>query len=216
MTERADRTEELDDEQLAQQLLAGNERALAELFARHQPRLQTIVQFRLDRRLYGRVDADDVLQEAYLGAASRLQHFRQESDGSVFIWLRLITSQTLAEVHRRHLGVQQRDAGREVSLHGSNHHSTSLSLVHHLLGTMTSPSQVVVRGETERQLTTAMDAMDEIDREVLALRHFEELTNQEVAEVLGISQKAASNRYVRALDRLRAMLAATPGFAPGA
>ncbi len=212
MTDDSQRNEE----QLLEQLAEGDQDALARLFSLYQSRLRTIVQFRLDRRLYGRVDADDVLQESFLNAASRLQHFRQEGPASLFIWLRLVTSQTLAEVHRRHLGVQRRDAGREVSAQGAaGRDSTSLSLVYRLMGTLTSPSQAVVRNETQRQLSTALESMDEIDREVLALRHFEELTNQEVAEILEISQKAASNRYVRALDRLRVILASMTGLAPG-
>lgn len=203
-------------EELLRRVKAGDSRALAEVFSQHRDRLRRIVEFRLDRRLSGRVDADDILQEAYLNAAQRIQHWDAESATSLFIWLRLIAGQTLAEVHRRHLGVQMRNPAREVSVHGGNSPaSTSLSLSARLLGNLTSPSQAAVRQETEKQLREALDSMDEIDREVLALRHFEELTNREVAEVLEISQKAASIRYVRALDRLRKVLGTIPGFATG-
>ena len=126
----------------------------------------------------------------------------------------LIVGQTLVDVHRRHLGVQMRDAGREVSLHGAGHpQATSMSLAACLLGQVTSPSQAAVRAEMSAQLEAALESMDPIDREVLALRHFEELTNSEVAEVLTIQQKAASIRYVRAIKRLKAVLSQLPGFA---
>ena len=201
----------LDD--LLDQLKRGDEQALAELFSLHRQRLWRIAHFRLDARLHGRVDADDVLQEAYLNAAQRIRHFVSDSSTSLFVWLRLIVGQTLIDVHRRHLGAQMRDAGREVALggHGGGQ-TTSMSLAACLLGHVTSPSQAAVRAETSAQLEAALESMDPIDREVLALRHFEELSNSEVAEVLEIQQKAASIRYVRALKRLKGVLCRLPGF----
>jgi RNA polymerase sigma-70 factor (ECF subfamily) len=191
-----------------------DEQTLAELFSQHRERLFRIVQFRLDPRLYGRVDADDILQEAYLDASQRIRHFQDDSSTSFFVWLRMVVNQTLVDVHRRHLGAQMRDAGREVSgrVHGHSD-STATSLAVHLAGSITSPSQAAIREETARRLEAALDQMDAIDREVLALRHFEELTNSEVAQVLGIQQKAASIRYIRALKRFKALLANLPGFA---
>ena len=106
-----------------------------------------------------------------------------------------------------------RDAAREVSLHrGGYPQATSISLAAHLLGSLTSPSQAAMREEVSRQLEEALESMSAIDHEVLALRHFEELTNCEVAEVLGIQQKAASIRYVRAIARLKDILVRIPGF----
>lgn len=202
-------------QQLVQRLRDGDEHALADIFSIYRDKLWRMVNFRLDRRLLGRVDADDVLQEAYLAAAQRLSHFLKETDMSVLIWLRLIVGQTLTDVHRRHLGAQMRDARQEVSFHVAAGHATSISLAAHLLGHVTSPSQAAMRAEKARRLEEALDSMDSIDREVLALRHFEELTNNEVAEVLGLQKSAASNRYIRALTRLKGILAGTPGF-PGA
>jgi RNA polymerase sigma-70 factor (ECF subfamily) len=172
-----------------------------------------MVNFRLDRRLCGRVDADDVLQEAYLDAAQRINHYLSKPSMSFFVWLRQIVLQTMIDLHRQHLGAQMRDAAREVSLHrGGYPQATSISLAAHLLGNLTSPSQAAMREEVSRQLEKALEAMSTIDREVLALRHFEELTNGEVAEVLGIQQKAASIRYVRAIARLKDILVQIPGF----
>jgi RNA polymerase sigma-70 factor (ECF subfamily) len=159
------------------------------------------------------VDPDDVLQESWIAAAQRIEHFLQHESLSIFVWLRMIVGQTLIDVQRRHLGAKMRDAYRQAALPNPElSRNTSLSLVARLLGSMTSPSHAAVREESARRLREAIDAMDETDREVLALRHFEELSNSEVAEVLGIQQKAASIRYVRALRRLKAILVTLPEF----
>jgi RNA polymerase sigma-70 factor (ECF subfamily) len=201
---------------LAHRLKDGDREGLATLFSLHRERLWRMVNFRMDRRLLGRVDADDVLQEAYLAAADRLQHYRDESSSSPFVWLRMIVLQTLTNVHRHHLGAQMRDADREVDLRGCRYPtSTTASLAALLADNLTSPSQAVAREEMLDQLEQVIAAMDLLDREVLALRHFEELGNSEVAEVLGIQQKAASIRYIRALKRLRAILSQTPGLLEG-
>jgi RNA polymerase sigma-70 factor (ECF subfamily) len=115
-----------------------------------------------------------------------------------------MTRQTLIDIHRRHLGAQGRDAAREVAIESWRFPvATSVSLASVLAGDLTSPSQAAMRDERAARLHQALEQMDEVDREVLALRHFEDLSNQEVAEALGISQKAASMRYVRALERLK-------------
>jgi RNA polymerase sigma-70 factor (ECF subfamily) len=200
-------------EELRDRLLGGDEEALAALFSQHRERLWRMVNFRMDRRLAGRVDADDVLQEAYLAAAGRLKHYAADPSWSPFVWLRMIVVQTLIDVHRHHLGAQIRDADREVAFPGGRYpQTTTVSLAALFVGHLTSPSQAAARTEMLGQLEQAVAAMDPLDREVLALRHFEELSNSEVAEVLGIQQKAASIRYVRALRRLRAILSRTPGF----
>ena len=202
-----------DSETLLERLRNGDEASLAALFSRHREKLWRLVQFRLDPRLRGRVDADDVLQEAYLNAAQRIRHFFEKPSMSFFVWLRLIVDQTLADTHRRHLGTRLRDAGREVRIDpGCQPHATSTSLAIQIAGSLTSPSQAAIRDETYRQLEEALESMDPTDREVLALRHFEELSNGEVAEVLGIQEKAASIRYVRALRRLKGILTRLPGF----
>ncbi len=192
---------------------AGDGKVLARVFDLYRDRLWQIVNFRLDHRLRGRVDADDILQEAYLDAEKRIQHFNEDSAQGLFIWLRLITNQTLIDVHRRHLGTLARDASRDRSIsRGWSSESTSFSLSSHLLGHLTSPSQAALRAELSQQLIVALDSMGEMDREVLALRHFEELTNSETAKVLSLSEQAASLRYVRALGRLKQVLQRIPGF----
>lgn len=199
---------------LVNRVVQGDQQALALLFDRFRERLWRTVNFRLDQRLHGRVDADDVLQEAYLNASQRIDHFHPGASCSAFVWLRLIVSQTLIDVHRRHLGAKKRDARRDVGIYGGwDAQSTSFSLSSLLLGHLTSPSHAALRQELSEQLETALSAMSDIDREVLALRHFEELTNREVAQVLDITEQAASVRYVRALARLKNILSAIAGIA---
>lgn len=198
-----------------QSLEEGDKEALAEFFELHRERLWRMVNFRLDRRLHGRVDPDDVLQEGYLAAAQRLKHYSSESDscGSPFVWLRMIVVQTLIDVHRMHLGAQMRDVDREVAIHGCVYPlATSASIAIHLVGNLTSPSRAAVRAEMVNRVEKAIGKMDLMDQEILALRHFEELSNSEVAEVLDIQQKAASIRYVRAIRRLKEALSQMPGL----
>ncbi len=191
----------------------GDKSALAELFSHYRERLKRMVNFRLDRRLQGRVDASDILQEAYLDAAQRLHHYADKPEMSFFVWLRQITTQRLIDIHRRHLEAQKRDAKQEISIQrGDLSMTTSASMAIQLIGHFSSPSQLVLRAELLNQVEGALESMDAVDREVLALRHFEELTNNEVAEVLGLTKAAASNRYVRALSRLKLVLAKLPGF----
>jgi len=201
------------DNELRNRLRGGDEKALAELFSHHRERLWHMVAFRLDRKLQGRIDPDDILQEAYLAAVQRLGHLDADSTMSPFVWLRLIVQQTMIDVHRRHIGAQMRDAGREALAHRQDFsQATSISLAAQLVGYLTSPSQAAQRAEALARLEQALSGMEPIDQEVLALRHFEELSNSEVAEVLGIEQKAASIRYIRALRRLKDILSQIPGF----
>ncbi len=198
---------------IRQRLETDAEGVLAEEFSRNHNRFWRMIDFRLDGALAGRVDPDDVLQEAWLAAAQRVEHFLANESLSLFVWLRMIVRQTLTDVQRRHLGAKKRDAYRERLIHADRwSQNTSVSLAAKLLGTFTSPSQAVVRDERAAQLRDSIDRMDKIDREVLALRHFEELANSEVAEVLAIQETTASNRYMRALRRLKTILDGLPDF----
>jgi RNA polymerase sigma-70 factor (ECF subfamily) len=195
---------------------AGDETALPALWDRHRARLRQMVRLRLDRRLQGRVDPSDVLQEAYLDLAARLPDYARDRPMPPFLWLRLVTGQRLMQVHRHHLGAAMRSAGREVSLYrGALPQASSASLAAQLLGRLTTASQAAARAERQLQLQEVLNGMDPMDREILALRHFEELSNGEAADVLGLSRSAASARYVRALGRLRDLLEHVPGFTDG-
>ena len=201
-------------EELEHRLRDGDPQALAELFSRERERLWRVIQFRLAEALRGRLEPEDVLQEAFLAASQRLKHYPDSPATSPFIWLRMIVNQTLVDLHRQHLGAQRRDAAREVSLDGVPYaQATSASVAIQLVGVFTSPSRAAGRADILSLVQGVIEQMDPIDREVLALRHFEELTNSETAEALGIEQKAASIRYVRALRRLKEILAQVPDLA---
>ncbi len=191
-------------EEVVSQLKAEGTDGVAQLFLEARPPLERMIDFRLDRRLYGRVDSNDVLQEAFIAISDRYLEYVDRPQVSFFVWMRQMTFQTLLLIHRRHLGVQKRDVTQEVSLNWANHSSTtSTNLANQIAGNITSPSNAVMRDERASRLKLALSQMDDMDREVLALRHFEHLSNKEVSEVLEISKTAASNRYVRAMERLK-------------
>jgi RNA polymerase sigma-70 factor (ECF subfamily) len=194
----------------------GDEGALAVLVERHRDRLERMVRLRMDRRLQGRVDAADVVQEAYLALRGKFPQYSADPHLPFFLWLRLEVGQKLVDLHRFHLGTQMRAAGQEVSLHrGPLPQVTSLSLAEHLLGKLTSASKAAMRAELKIRVQEALNSMDPHDREVLILRHFEELSNAEAAQVLGIRPSAAVNRYVRALKRLKDVFHGMPGGIEG-
>lgn len=191
----------------------GDPRALGELLAIERRRLRCMVQVRLDRRLQGRIDPSDVIQEAFLEATVRFDEYRKNRAMPFFLWLRFITAQKLLVLHRRHLGAKARDARREVSLYrGALPEATSQSLAAQLLGRFTTPSHAALRAELQVRLQEVLNGMDELDREILALRHFEQLSCSESAQVLEIEEAAASSRYYRAIKRLKERLSQVPGF----
>jgi RNA polymerase sigma-70 factor (ECF subfamily) len=198
---------------LLQRAEAGDTAALGALFAHYRERLRTMVRLRLDRRLAGRLDPSDVLQEAYLDVARRFPEYVAAPAVPIYVWLRALTGQRLIDLHRQHLGAKIRDAGQEVALYrGALPQASSVSLAEHLLAGLTSPTQAAVRAEMQLQLQEALNSMDPLDREVVVLRHFEELNNIETAAVLGIGPSASSKRYLRAIRRLKAILDQIPGF----
>jgi RNA polymerase sigma-70 factor (ECF subfamily) len=184
-----------------------------EFLSMHRGRLRRMVALRLDHRLRGRIDPSDVIQEAFLEATGRRAEYERQPDPMPpFLWLRFLALQKLQLVHRRHLGTRARDAGREVSIHGGSFpEATSAALAAQLLGRDTRASEAAIRAERKRRLQEVLDCMDPIDREVLVLRHFEQLSNGECARVLGLNESAATKRYLRALRRLKDILSALTG-----
>jgi RNA polymerase sigma-70 factor (ECF subfamily) len=201
-----------EDGELLRQAAAGDGGSWQALVGRSQDRLRRMVAFRLDPRLKGRVDPSDVLQDAYIEAFRDLGNYLRRPEIPFFLWLRGIAGNKLRELHRHHLGTQMRDPRREVPiLRGGPAETTTTAIAAGLLGALTAASEAAARREREVRLREALDAMDPIDREVLALRHFEQLSPAETARALGIAEKAAGMRYVRALRRLREVLAAIGG-----
>jgi len=186
------------------QLQMQGEAAVVQLFDRYRSKLARMVMLRLDARLVGKIDVDDILQDVFVETNRRIRDFLDQPTVPFFIWLRQLTSQILIDVHRRYVGAQKRDVNREISLDQWGAASAeSAVLLGQLSDSLTSPSQFAVRNEMVQELRAALQDLEPIDREVLILRHLEELGNNEVAAVLGIDKYAASKRYVRALGRLK-------------
>jgi RNA polymerase sigma-70 factor (ECF subfamily) len=197
---------------LIERAKAGDQAALNEIFAIHRDRLRRMVELRLDTRLHARVDASDVVQDAYLEVTRRLDEYLRDPKLPLFLWLRLVVGERLSKLHRQHLATGMRDAGREVSLYrGALPAASSAALAAQLLGRQTSPTQAAVRAERLLRLQEALNALDPIDREIISLRQFEDLSTAEAAQVLEIEPAAASKRYIRALKRLKDILATMPG-----
>jgi len=193
--------------EIIQKASQGGPAQLDKVLAQHRDRLRRMVQIRLDARVQQRVDPSDVIQETYMEASRRIEEYLNDPSVPFFVWLRFLTIQKLTHLHRQHLGVKARDANREVSLYrGPMPQATSAAIAAHLIGQLTSPSQAAMKAEMKIQLQQALSNMDEVDREVLSLRHFEQLSQKETAQVLGISEKAAGARHIRALAKLRKVL----------
>jgi RNA polymerase sigma-70 factor (ECF subfamily) len=197
-------------------LRQGKTRALAVLLDQHRERLKRMVDLRMDPRIRARVDASDVLQEAFLDVAHDLETYLADPKLPPLLWLRLHIGRRLTSLHRQHLNAQMRDAGIEVSLYREAlPEANSAALASMLLGRLTSPTQAVLRAERLLRVQEALNRLDPIDREVLALRHFEQLTRAETAQALGITPETGARRYFRALQRLKDVLAAMPGGCEG-
>lgn len=186
-------------------------KGLTSLLEQNRDRLKRIVRLRLDGRLQGRIDESDVIQEAFTEAAERFADFDQKQECSPFVWLRFLTLQKLAQLHRHHFKVQARTVNKEVSPRVNPQLAASSSIMAiEFAGAETTPSQVAMAKELQETVAGSLEKLDPSDREILAMRHYEHLSNQEASEVLDISTDAAYKRYVRALKRLKVELGSSP------
>ncbi|MFO0912932.1 MAG: sigma-70 family RNA polymerase sigma factor [Pirellulales bacterium] len=180
---------------------------LERAFFRYRSRLKRIVELRLNWLVRRRMDASDILQEVFVDAYRRLDEYRQTNGWPVFLWLRFLASQKVAEMHRKHLRTEARSVYSEVSLHlGGLSRQQSSEMIRQLMDAIVSPRSHLIRQEQNAHLMQAIDRLTNTDREVIILRHFEQLTNREVAQLLEISENGASSRYVRAIHRLRQLI----------
>ena len=206
-------TNELPEQaEIIERLKSDRDEALAHFFSLVRERLKRIVNFRLDYRLNGRISESDVIQDTYVRASQRLDSFLEKPEMPFFVWLRLEVQQQLVDIHRHHFGAEKRDIRKEVAIAKPKAGQTSMALAAHLVAQLTSVSQLFERAEQIASVEKTLDEMNELDREVIALRHFEELSNIEAAEVLGIQPAAASKRYLRALKRLREIMEQVKGM----
>jgi RNA polymerase sigma-70 factor, ECF subfamily len=181
---------------------AGEAGAVDQLLGRHRSYLRQLVGIRLDQQLRARVDPSDVVQEAHMEAARRLEAYLQQPELPFRLWLRQIAFDRLLMLRRRHIGAARRAVGRDVALPDRS----SIDLARQLLAPGPSPSEQLARRELARRVRQALSRLADSDREILLMRNFEGLSNQEVARVLAIAPAAASQRYGRALLRLRKLL----------
>jgi RNA polymerase sigma-70 factor (ECF subfamily) len=177
--------------------------AFEELFSRHRERLRQAVAVRLDPRLAQRLDVSDVLQEAYLEASQRLPDYLARPEMPFYLWLWWIAKEKVLAAHRRHLGADKRTLGREVPALPVD---SSAQFVSGVMARGPTPSQALAAVELAERLRTALGQLGEEERELILWRHFEHLSNCEVAQLLRVSEAAASKRYIRALERLRGLL----------
>jgi len=204
---------ENEDQKLDELVREGDQQALAQLFDRNRKRLRQIIATRLDARLRGRVDPSDVLQEAFVDLAKRLPNFASRIEHmSIFVWMRLVATERVLATHREHLAAKKRDARREQKFRVNKNSATSMCLAENMLANFSSPDDHIERKELQRILMETLDSMEQVDQEIILMRAFEDLSNGEAAESLGISANGASNRYVRAMSRLHKELKSTPGF----
>ncbi len=173
------------------------------MFERFRPRLRTLIDLRIDRRIRARIDPSDVIQEAFADAVRRFPAYEQKGDMPPYLWLRFLTLQQLLIAHRKHLSVKARSAAIEVPLEVIRAMSLETdSVVESLLAADSSPSEKAIRHEEVQQLTRAIEQMDATDREILVLRHFEQMEFAEIAAVVEMSYDAVASRYRRSLKKL--------------
>jgi RNA polymerase sigma-70 factor (ECF subfamily) len=189
-------------EDLLHRIQAGDRQAFELLFARHQAYLHRLVELRLDPRLRSRLDASDIIQEAHLEALNRLTAYLERPTLPFRLWLRQITFDRALKARRHHLGAARRALSREVQLP----ERSSLLLAQRLLASGSTPSQQLNHQELARRVRQAVEHLPEADREMVLMRHFEGLSNQEVACLLGLDPATASKRHGRAMLRLHRIL----------
>jgi RNA polymerase sigma-70 factor (ECF subfamily) len=192
-------------DRLLQRATTGDAVAVNELISNHRRYLRKIVDLRMEDELRVRIDPSDVVQEIQFAASQRMDDFLLSRPASFRIWLRRKALDQLVDLQRRHVNAAKRSVRREVKISDRS----SMAIARGLF--VAAPSQQLRRKEQTAQVHAALESMSESDREVLLLRHAEELTNSEVAEVLNIDAASASQRYGRALRRLRKKLTTTEG-----
>jgi len=195
-------------QELLEQARQGEPAAVDRLLARHREPLRRIIGLRLDRGLAARVDASDVVQEVMLEASRRLKDYLREPCMPFHLWLRHMAKDHIIDAQRRHQGAQRRAVHRERPIvPAAVADRSSFELAAQFFDREPTPASAVIRRELQCRLEAAIDRLDGDDREIILMRHYEQLSNQEAAAALGLTAAAASMRYLRAVRKLRALLA---------
>jgi RNA polymerase sigma-70 factor, ECF subfamily len=195
-----------DTDELVEQARGGHREARQQLLVRHRDRLRQMVALRMDRRLRARVDPSDVVQDALADAAQELSDYLRQRPLPFYPWLRQLAWDRLIELHRRHVHAKKRSISREDPDFLALPEESAVQLAQRLLAPGSSPSERFLRDELRGRVQTALAQLSPRDREVLVLRHLEQLSTQDTAAVLGITQGAVKTRHLRALERLRGLL----------
>lgn len=195
-------------DQLLEDARVGKPGAVDQLFGQFREPLRRVVNLRLDPVLARRVDASDIVQDVLLEANQRLTEYLKKPDMPFPLWLRHLAQDRIIDTHRRHRLAQRRSVDREQAINRPAwaDDGSSASLVAQLMDAERTPATEAIQAELARRLTTAIDELSEGDRDIILMRHSEQLSNQEVAQLLGLTEAAASMRYLRALRRLREVL----------
>ncbi len=191
-------------QKLLERAQLGDQTAFELLFQRHRPKLRRAIAMRMDRRVAARVDASDVLQDTYLEAFKRLPKYLQRPEMPFYLWLCWIAREKVLALHRRHLGADKRAVTHEAPLLPADSSATFVSVV--IAGREPSPSQALAKAELAERLRLALGQLDHDERDLILWRHFEQLSARDMAQLLQISEAAASKRYIRAVERLRTIL----------
>ena len=178
-----------------------------QLLSLHRERLVAMVHLRMSPRLARRVDAVDVVQEAMIEAASRLEQYLAAPSMDFYVWLRWLVRDKLIDLHRQHLGAAKRDANREFFPESEAGAASSIALADFLVADLTSPSRAAAREEIQRVIQEGLANLAEEESEILMLRHFEQLSIDQAAQCLQISKSGANKRHLKALRQLKTLVA---------
>jgi RNA polymerase sigma-70 factor, ECF subfamily len=196
-------TEHDQTQDLLDRARGGDEAAFEELFRRHRVRLKQVIRFRMDPRLAARADASDILQETYLEAFRRLPKYLETEKMPFYLWLRWIAREKVMAMYRRHLGAARRAIAHEVPLLPTE---SSAEFVRGVMHPGPTPSQNLAKAELAERLRMVLGQLDQEERDLILWRHFEKLSIRETAQMLQITEAAASKRYIRTLEKLRKLL----------
>ena len=201
-------------QELLKQVERGDGDAVGRLLEQHRDSLRRVIHLRLDRAIQRRVDASDIVQEVMLEASRRLPEYLKNPVIPFHLWLRQMAQDRLIDAHRRHQVAERRAIDREQPIElAAFLDRSSIELAADLRDRELTPAAAAIRQELEQRFHAVLGQLDEEDREILIMRYFEQLSNQEVAQALGLSEAAAGMRHLRALRRLRALLGETPSQA---
>lgn len=196
-----------DTQELLAEARQGDSDAVNRLLERHRSALRRMVQMRLDQRVQRRVDVSDVVQDVMVEANRRLADYLGDPPMSFHLWLRQIARDRIIDAHRRHRASAKRSVDREQPLAApSGQDRSSVDLAGKIQDPELTPGAAAAQRELARTVESAIARLNEADCEIIVMRHYEQLSNQEAAEALGLSEPAASMRYLRAVRRLRELL----------